>query len=61
MGGMPDWGRDFLGATVACCGLGAFCGVVAQALGIRVVATPADVFVLAVMALVALVIWWWTG
>jgi len=35
--------------------------VVAQALGIRVVATPADVFVLAVMALVALVIWWWTG
>jgi len=61
MDGMRNSWRDFLGATAACCGLAVFCGVAVQALGIRVVATPADVFVLAVMALVALVIWWWTG
>jgi len=58
---MSDSWHDFLAAVSICCGLAALCGAGALALGIQVgESTPVDVFVLAVMALVAWAIWWWT-
>ena len=48
-------------ATVGFCGLGALGGLVAYELGIPIVATPADVLVLVLMALVAALVLWVCG